>query len=346
MSVYLYPGGFRLIHKSGVGQAILHQRKALMAAGIPLAQTMGEGDIVHINTVFPDSLLAALAARFSGKKVVYYAHSTMEDFRRSFPGSNWFAPLFKRWIKWCYQMGDVIITPTDYSRNLLLGYGVQKPIYSLTNGVDTDFFAPSEMRRQAFRNRYGVAQQDQVVISVGHTIERKGILDYIALARQMPQVKFFWFGHTPDYLVPKAVRRAMEEAPGNLSFAGYISQEELRDAYCGADVFAFLSLEETEGIVVLEALSCGIPTVLRDIPVYQGWLPEGSGIWKARDAAGFQQAVCEALTCPLHDTNKAGRSIALSRRLESVGQSLAAIYQKEFLVPQNEKNDQSKEVIS
>ena len=343
MSVYLYPGGFRLIHKSGVGQAILHQRKALMAAGVPLAQTMAEGDIVHINTVFPDSLLAVLAARLSGKKIVYYAHSTMEDFRRSFPGSNWFAPLFKRWIKWCYQMGDVIITPTDYSRSLLLEYGVKKPIYSLTNGVDTEFFSPSEMRRKTFRERYGLAQQDQVVISAGHTIERKGILDYIALARQMPQVRFFWFGHTPNYLVPKAVRRAMAEAPGNLCFAGYISQEE---PYCGADVFAFLSLEETEGIVVLEALSCGIPTVLRDIPVYQGWLPEGKGIWKAHDAAGFQQAVREALTCPLYDTDKAGRSIALSRRLESVGQSLAAIYQKKFLVPQNENNDQSKEVIS
>ena len=80
---------------------------------------MREGKIVHINTVFPDSLLAALAARLSGKKVVYYAHSTMEDFRRSFPGSNWFAPLFKRWIRLCYQMEDIIITPTDYSRNFL-----------------------------------------------------------------------------------------------------------------------------------------------------------------------------------------------------------------------------------
>ena len=346
MSVYLYPGGFRLIHRSGVGQAILHQQKALISAGIPLAQSMEEGDIVHINAVFPDSLLAALAARLSGKKVVYYAHSTMEDFRRSFPGSNWFAPLFKRWIKLCYQMGDIIITPTDYSRSLLLEYGIQKPIYILTNGVDTDLFAPDETRRQAFRKRYGLSQQDQVVISVGHTIERKGILDYISLARQMPQVKFFWFGHTPDYLIPKAVRRAMEEAPGNLFFPGYIGQEELRDAYCGADVFAFLSLEETEGIVVLEALSCGVPTVLRDIPVYQGWLPEGGGIWRARDAAGFQQAVGEALTCPLHNTDKTGRSIALSRRLEAVGQSLAAIYQEEFLVPQNKNDYKSKEVIS
>ena len=346
MSVYLYPGGFRLVHKSGVGQALLHQRKALAAAGIPLARTMREGDIVHINTVFPDSLLAALAARLLGKKIVYYAHSTMEDFRRSFPGSNWFAPLFKRWIKWCYQMGDVIITPTDYSRSLLLKYGIQKPIYSLTNGVDADFFSPDETRRQAFRKRYGLSERDQVVISAGHTIERKGILDYIALARQMPQVKFFWFGHTPDYLVPKAVRSAMAEAPHNLCFAGYIGQEELRDAYCGADVFAFLSLEETEGIVVLEALSCGIPIVLRDIPVYRGWLPEGGGIWKARDVVGFQQAVGEALAGPHCHADTVGRDIALSRRLETVGQSLAAIYQKEFLVARNEHNYQNEEVIS
>ena len=346
MSVYLYPGGFRLIRKSGVGQALLHQQKALTAAGVPLARTMGDGGVVHINTVFPDSFFAALAARLSGKKVVYYAHSTMEDFRRSFPGSNWFAPLFKRWIKLCYQLGDVIITPTEYSRSLLLGYGIRKPIYSLTNGVDTEFFSPDAARRKVFRARYGLSEEDQVVISVGHTIERKGLLDYIALAQQMPQTKFFWFGHTPDYLVPKTVRRAMAEAPGNLRFAGYISQEELRDAYCGADVFAFLSLEETEGIVVLEALSCGIPTVLRDIPVYQGWIPEGPGIWKARDALGFRQAVGEALDRPLHDLGKTGRNIALSRRLEAVGQSLAAIYQKERLVSQSKNDYQSEEVIS
>ena len=185
-----------------------------------------------------------------------------------------------------------------------------------------------------------------MVISAGHTIERKGILDYIALARQMPQVKFFWFGHTPDYLVSKAVRSAMAEAPHNLCFAGYIGQEELRDAYCGADVFAFLSFEETEGIVVLEALSCGIPIILRDIPVYRGWLPEGGGIWKARDTIDFQRALSEALACPLHDTDKAGRSIALSRRLETVGQNLAAIYQKEFLISLFENNYKSEEVIS
>lgn len=68
MSVYLYPGGFRLVRKSGVGQALLHQQKALISAGIPLAQTIQESSIVHINTVFPDSFLIAFTARISGKK--------------------------------------------------------------------------------------------------------------------------------------------------------------------------------------------------------------------------------------------------------------------------------------
>ena len=40
----------------------------------------------------------------------------------------------------------------------------------------------------------------------------------------------------------------------NVIFAGYVEAEELRNAYCGADAFAFFSYEETEGIVVLEHL--------------------------------------------------------------------------------------------
>ena len=111
-------------------------------------------------------------------------------------------------------------------------------------------------------------------------------------------------------------------------------------------MFAFLSLEETEGIVVLEALSCGIPIILRGIPVYREWLPEGDGIWKARDAAGFQQAVCEALARPFQVRSKTSRNIALSRRLEIVEQSLAMIYQKEFLVAPGKSDYKSEEVIS
>ena len=338
MSVYLYPGGFRLVRKSGVGQALLHQQKALISAGIPLAQTIQESSIVHINTVFPDSFLIAFTARISGKKVVYYAHSTMEDFRHSFPGSDQFAPLFKIWIKWCYQMGDIIITPTEYSRNLLTNYGIQKPIYVLTNGVDTDFFSPAG-KEHHFRKKYGLSDSRQVVISAGHMIERKGLLDYIFLAQKLPQITFFWFGYTPSCLIPKTVRRAIADAPDNLIFPGYVTQEELKAAYCEADAFAFLSLEETEGIVVLEALACGIPVLLRDIPVYREWIPEGDGVWKARDINGFINALSNMLSTPVSAFKGTGRSIALSRRLESVGKCLASIYEKEGFLSRSKKEE-------
>lgn len=66
----------------------------------------------------------------------------MEDFKNSFIGSNLAAPIFKKWICFCYNLGDVVVTPTEYSRKLLEGYGLKRKIYSITNGVDTEFFKP------------------------------------------------------------------------------------------------------------------------------------------------------------------------------------------------------------
>ena len=140
MKTYIYEGGLGIVAKSGVGSAIKHQKNMLKQADIEEAKSWKEADIVHINTVFPDSVLAACLAKMQGKKVVYYGHSTMEDFRNSFIGSNRFAPLFKKWICFCYGLGDIVITPTEYSKGLLKSYGIQKKIYAVSNGVDTEFF--------------------------------------------------------------------------------------------------------------------------------------------------------------------------------------------------------------
>lgn len=336
MSVYLYTGGLKLVKRSGVGQAILHQQKVLQAAGMkPVFLPDTNTHIVHINTVFPDSLLAADLAKLHGHRVVYYAHSTMEDFRCSFRGSNLLAPLFKRWIVHCYSHGDVILTPTEYSKCLLQSYGIKQPIYSISNGVDTEYFSPDVQQRNAFRERYNLAENEPVVISVGHMIERKGILDYIDLARRMPDVRFFWFGYTAPALIPQEIRNAISTAPDNLLFPGFVDQEQLRDAYCGADVFAFLSKEETEGIVVLEALACEIPVVLRDIPVYSGWLHHGCNVYKGANVDDFEKLVSGILGGALPSLTDAGRATALERNYQSIGERLKDIYRKEGLIAQN-----------
>ena len=126
MRIYIYSGGEKLVGRSGVGQAIRHQRECLRRSGVATTDRWtADAAAVHVNTILPDSVLAALGAKLRRRKVVWYGHSTMEDFRSSFKGSNVLAPLFKRWITFCYGLGDVVLTPTEYSRRLLEGYGLK-----------------------------------------------------------------------------------------------------------------------------------------------------------------------------------------------------------------------------
>lgn len=336
MSIYIYSGGEKLVGKSGVGQAIRQQRECLRRCGVPTTDHWtADASAVHVNTILPDSVLAALGARLRGRKVVWYGHSTMEDFRSSFRGSNALAPLFRRWITFCYGLGDVVLTPTDYSRRLLEGYGLKKPVYSISNGVDTGFFRPdpSGRARGTFRARWGLDPEERAVVSVGHTIARKGLPEFLDLARALPAVRFLWFGWTDPRLIPPEIARAMKDAPANVLFPGFVDRETLREAYQGADAFAFLSHEETEGIVVLEALACGIPAVLRDIPVYDGWLTHGKNIYKASNNDEFQQIVSGLLAGSLPDLTAEGLAVAESRSLEQVGRQLREIYRRERILP-------------
>lgn len=334
MSIYLYRGGEKLVGRSGVGQAIRHQAECLSRCGLPVTDRFApDTDAVHINTVLPDAVVTALLARLRGRKVVWYGHSTMEDFRGSFRGSDLLAPLFRRWLTFCYGLGDVVLTPTPYSRRLLAGYGLRKPVYSLSSGVDVDFFHPDAAAKDTFRKRYHLGANEKTVISVGHTIARKGLPEFLELARRMPDVRFLWFGWTDPRLVPAAITRAIRNAPPNVLFPGFVDRERLREAYQGADVFAFLSHEETEGIVVLEALACGIPTVLRDIPVYDGWLEDRKTVYKASNPGEFQRIVMDLLAGTLPDLTAAGRQAAEERSLETVGERLKDIYRKERILP-------------
>ena len=110
MRIYIYNGGLGLMGKSGVGQAIRQQWACLRRAGIPAGDSWtADTAAIHVNTVLPDSAAAALLARLRGRKVVYYGHSTMEDFRGSFRGSDLLAPLFRWWITFCYSLGLTVV---------------------------------------------------------------------------------------------------------------------------------------------------------------------------------------------------------------------------------------------
>lgn len=328
MKVLLHSDKMDSIEKSGVGRAIIHQMKALELNGVEYTTNPDDDfDIIHINTIFPESLSMAKKAKKHGKKIVYHAHSTEEDFRNSFTFSNQLAPLFKTWLKACYGIADVIVTPTPYSKKLLENYPLNKPIYAVSNGIELDFFKKDVQKGKEFREKYGFTDTDKIVISVGLYFERKGILDFVELARRNPEYKFVWFGYTNLNLVPPKIRKAVATELPNLFFAGYVPREELIKAYCGADLFLFPTLEETEGIVLLEALAAKIPVLIRDIPIYEGWFIDGVNVYKAHDIETFEEKMKGILEKQLPDLTEEGYKVAKERDIKNIGAELKKIYE-------------------
>lgn len=327
MKIYIYSEYQKWIEHSGVGRAAHHQKNAISKTdGIECTEKKEEADVIHINTIFPGSIPMASWARRHGKRIVFHAHSTEEDFKNSFIGSNLMAGLFGRWIKFCYQLGDVIITPSEYAKSLLLSQGITKPVFVLSNGIDLDYYRPKEDDRKRFREKYGYSDNDRVIMSAGLWIKRKGILDFIEMAKRLPQYKFIWFGDSSLWSVPKEIRKGVRSNLPNLHFAGYVSKDELRQAYAGSDLFCFPTYEETEGIVILEALAMKIPVLVRDIPVYKDWLVQGKNVYTFRD----NRQACEQIMAILEGTavnlTDAGYQVAAERGMGRIGSRLRKIY--------------------
>ena len=327
MKVLLYTENEKLIEKSGLGKAIKHQMKALKDNNIEYTTDPNDDyDIVHINFYGPKSYLLAKKAKKEGKKVIYHAHSTEEDFKNSFILSNQIAPAFKKWLIKCYSLGDHILTPTPYSKHLLENYGITVPITDISNGIDVNFFEHNEKLGKEFRKKYNYDNKDKIIMGVGLYIERKGIIDFVELAKRLPQYKFIWFGESPLAASPKNVKDAVNTKLDNLCFAGYVEPEILRGAYSGCDLYLFPTLEETEGIPIMEACAAKIPALIRDIPVFSGWLEDGVNVYKANNLDEFENKIKDILENKLPNITDEGYKVALTRDSKVIGKKLIRIY--------------------
>ena len=328
MKVLLYFEDADLIGKSGVGRAFHHQKKALESAGIEYTANpkCQDYDILHINTYGVASQMIIHNARRLGKPVIYHAHSTKEDFMNSFNFSNLIAPLYKQRLLSLYRSADVLITPTPYSKHLLEGYGLRMPVYAISNGIDLDDYSPDSQRETMFREYFRLRPEDHVIISVGLPFERKGLLDFLEIARSMPEYTFIWFGNLSRLLLPAKIIRAIDQRPDNAIFPGYISGDMIKGAFSGADAFFFPSYEETEGIAVLEALASKQTAILRDIGAYSSWAVSGRNCWLGSDNDQFRtliKGICEGT---LARTGETGYRVAEDRSIERIGQQLKAVY--------------------
>ena len=329
MKVLLYTEGEKMTSNSGLGKAIKHQMKALESANVEYTTNLKDDyDIIHINFYGPRSYHLAKKAHRKGKKVVYHAHSTEEDFRSGFIFCKQLAPLFKRWLIKCYSLGDVIVTPTPYSKRLLEGYGIKKKIYAISNGIELDLFKKDEAAGERFRKEYNYKKEDKVIIGIGLYITRKGIVDFVELAKRMPEYKFIWFGYSPLAAATEDVRKAVNTKLDNLVFAGYVKQQVIKDAMNGCDVYLFPTYEETEGIPIIEACACKTTAIIRDIPIFEEMLEDGKNVYKAKTVDEFEKKIRGVITGNLPKVGERAYKVAEERDIKKVGEQLKKVYEE------------------
>ncbi|NHN47921.1 glycosyltransferase family 4 protein [Halostella sp. JP-L12] len=314
----------------GHAQSVENQRTVMDERGIEYTTDPDlSADILHLNNMGPRSVRYARKARKRGVPVVVHAHQTAEDFRESFAFSNLLARPMRPYLEYAYSLADRLVCPSEHNRAVIDRYtGVPKTVIS--NGFDPDMLEGYETLREEYRERYDL--DGTVAFMVGHVIERKGLRSFVETARRLSDTDFVWFGYlnpTGGGAVDRLLRsreatKIVESAPENCTFTGYV--EDIRGAYAAGDVFFFPTKNENEGMALLEAMACGKPPVVRDIPTFE-WLEDGEQCLKAdRDFA----APLERLRDPDLRRRLGENAASTSERfeLDRVGDDLVALYRE------------------
>ena len=221
-------------------------------------------DIVHYHTFGPVSLLSR---RYSQGIKILTAHVTP----RLNEGGLAFSKYISRYYPYSYRKFDHIITLVDGCRNEVSEIAPDVPTTTIPNGVDRNYFKRDESKRDNFRDRYKISDSEKVVLAVGQQTPRKGIYDFLELSKMYPKMRWVWVGGFPAGLFSKdrfKIEKMKKNCANNVIFTGFIP--DIAEAYNGADVFLMPSYSEILVLVILEALSCGLPVVARGIPEFTG----------------------------------------------------------------------------
>ena len=288
-------------------------------------------DIAHINTLGMKSWKVLKQAKKMGKPLVYHTHTTYEDFKGSVKFSNQMAIIIKLLAKFLFNKADYLISPSEYTRNLINTKYTNgnKEIRVISNGVDTEKFSKREDLKEKFFQEYNI--NEPVIVTAGLPFERKGIIEFVKIAEKFPEYRFFWFGSSSiKPLLPKKIQKIIDFPPSNLVFPGFVEEEILLGAFSAANLFLFMTYEENEGIVVLESLSTKLPILLRDIPVYNGWLEDKKNCIKAKTTEEFMEKleiIVNNKIINIEEIKENGREVAKVRDLKEVGKKYKEYYE-------------------
>jgi glycosyltransferase involved in cell wall biosynthesis len=195
-------------------------------------------DVLHIATEGPLGLAARRFALRNDFPFTTAYHTRFPEYvhaRFRLPLSMSYA-----WLRWFHGAGKGVMAPTQVVVDDLKANGFQN-VRLWSRGVDLDVFHPQDSRR--------LDSEPPIYLYVGRVAVEKNVEAFLAL--DLPGSK--WVVGTGPAIDGIRARHPQ------VNYLGLLEREELAKVYAAADVFVFPSKTDTFGLVLLEAMACGLP---------------------------------------------------------------------------------------
>jgi len=200
----------------------------------------------------------------------------------------------RRLIEWylhnVYERCDIVTAPSEAMIQLLEEEGLQTRKLFISNGVDCNKFPP--------KSDYQVRGRLLHVGRISH--EKRAevvILAFKDVLLEFPKATLDIYGDGPARKYLEALVK--KERIRNVRFNGFIRHDELPEVYRNCDVFLTASTIETQGLVILEAMSSGLPIVGVDKLAIPDHVRHGENGFLVK--AGRPEEMAEAVTTLLRE---------------------------------------------
>lgn len=259
---YFYPKRYqRLAGRSGmidnVKEGFLVKIQVLIYVFFNVIYSMmklRDVDIVHVQWPIPNGLGSLFLKKIYGIPYINTIHGEEVHL------SKRYHLLFV--IRWLVNNSSKTITNSTTTKELCLEAGLDKEkIDVIPFGVDTEYFRPTDVY-----NDENIIQ----ILSVGYLIERKGfeylIKAMVEVLKQHINARLTIIGTGP---LENELRNLINELELNneIEIIKNVSNEELLYMYNSSDLFVLPSIVDSQGnteglgIVLLEAMACGLPVI-------------------------------------------------------------------------------------
>lgn len=262
-------------------------------------------DIVHTHTPFVLGLAGLRWARQKQIPIISTNHTLYSEYTHYVPlvPKVWTKAFLKSWMRHYYEQCDAVVVPSHPVESVLRDYGINTRIEVIKSGV----VATRTHRHPEVREAFGIPENAFLLLYVGRVAKEKnlGLLlnAFKAIKEKHAEAMLMIVGSGPYERFMQAQSRQLG-IDNSVRFVGMLERDVVAKIYNSADAFVFPSLTETQGLVVCEALSVGLPVVAVRAAGTPEVVDDGiDGLLTDNSVEDFASATCKLISDPLLRAN-------------------------------------------